>query len=104
MNWQNLTENLARAEIATFGEDAMYTPKAGSAFAVKVIFNNHSVDIDQDSGLAVLSDQPSVGVKNSDFLQEPKNGDKVVIRGENFVVRNIDRDGESMTHLMLHKE
>ena len=102
MNWQNLTENLAHAEISVFGEDITY--QAGNAsFSIKGIFNLNSVDVDQDTGFAVLGNQPNLGIRNSDLNFTIKIGDTVTIRNVSYTIKNIDRDGESMTHLQLYK-
>jgi len=96
--------------IAAFGEAAqgqalpVYTPAGGSPFALDGVFDEEFRELDQITGLPVSSAAPVFGVQLSQFPTgtAPGQSDTVMLRGRNFVVREVRPDGHGAAKLMLN--
>jgi len=102
MAWTDLANGVISSGLKTFGEEVTYTPFAGSPFTIKGIYNEKYLEIDAN-GLQILTDTPNLGVRNSDFEVQPKQNDKVTIRGQDYRVNEAQKDGEASTVLLLYR-
>jgi hypothetical protein len=104
MSWKDLADGVMKAATNTFGEDVIYTPSGGSSFPLRAVFRDQYFGIDSATGLTVASDQPHIGVRDADFEVKPKQGDKVTIGDEDFIVTSVQRDGDAGSILFLHEK
>jgi hypothetical protein len=104
MNWQVVTNQILDACKDSFGEDCIHRPLSGGTETFTGIFDAETVQIDSITGMAVLSPQPRLGVKLSDFTSEPKQGDIVTLRECNWQVVSVQKDGNGGAVLSIHKK
>ena len=95
--------------MATFGETnqgfpaVVYTPANGSPYSVSGIFDPSYKEIKFGrDGEPVTVTMPVLGVKLSDFVLLPKQGDGIQARGTNYVIREVRVDGHGGAKLMLN--
>lgn len=86
----------------TFGSTVTYTPaSSGTPETIAGVFNAKTLVV--EDGLAVLVDQPTLGVKLADFSDEPRVGDTCVVNAVSYKVGHVDKDGEGMATLNLQR-
>lgn len=90
---------------ATFAQQVVIEIEDQAPFICRGIFTaaNQTLTLSQ-SGVPVSSTQPVLEVFLSDLVQEPDEGDKVVIAGQRYTIIDVDPDGLGFLKLMLHKE
>jgi hypothetical protein len=90
---------------ATFAQQVVIEIEDQAPFICRGIFTaaNQTLTLSQ-SGVPVSSTQPVLEVFLSDLVQEPDEGDKVVITGQRYTIIDVDPDGLGFLKLMLHKE
>lgn len=103
MSFADLTAGVLSACRDAFGEAVTYTPQGESAESIRGIFNAKSTVI--NDGIPILTNDPSLGVKLSDFTSTnaPQDEDTVVVRGTTYKVAEVSRDGEGGAELRLRK-
>ncbi|WP_392563207.1 hypothetical protein RHO12_12690 (plasmid) [Orbus sturtevantii] len=90
----------------TFGGNAEYRPRVGVAFKINVIFDRAYTYITTlDDGSEMVSTAPAIGIRESDFVRLPVQGDKVFIDDvkELFIVREMHPDSLGGQKLLLNK-
>jgi hypothetical protein len=98
--------------VASFGEAAQgfpvptYMPATGVPFTIDGIFDEAYKLVDETSDLPVVSVQPRLGVRLSDFPSgmRPQQADRVEIRGKVYAVREIRLDGKGEAGLLLTRD
>ena len=101
-NWQEMTDLVSTACLATFSEEIIYEPYLLNPMKIDAIFDNEFESIDPNTGATVISTQPMIGVKNSHLPRGPEKGDIVIIRGKRYRVIETQTDGQAMSRLMLN--
>lgn len=101
VDFSDLTELALGAVTETLGEDVSYTPSGGSLSTVRGVFNARSVEL--DGGVPVMTEQPNLLVRISDFAATPAQGDAVTARATNYTVSRVDLDGEGGAVLFLRE-
>jgi hypothetical protein len=86
----------------TFGEEITYTPDGGSPVTIRAIVDMEFEQVDPATGAIVSSNQPMIGIKDSDLAATPAPGDTCIVRGTEYKVIERREDGQSGTRLMLH--
>lgn len=110
MTWQSKADNVMRGLTKAFGETVTYTPIddeiPGTSFEVPGIFNETYIEVDANEGLEIITRKPNLGVRLADFSGQsnPKNGDRISIRGTDYLVESVRDDGEAGSLLLLDKE
>jgi len=103
MTWQDLTDGVMSSVLAAFAETVSYTPSDESSFEVRGVFND-VYDIIDDQNSDIVSSKPTLGVRASDFENKPRIDDEVTIRSNDYIVTEVQRDGEAAYVLFLHKK
>jgi hypothetical protein len=103
MSWLDLTDGVMRVATNTFGETVVFTPSGGLASNKLGIFRDQFLEIDSQTGYQVLTDQPNLSIRNSDFATLPVQGDNFTIRNVNYTVHTLHRDGEAGSTILLYK-
>jgi hypothetical protein len=90
-----------------FGEDVQPTflPAAGGSFPLDGVFDRayKGLVIDADGEPEIATREPVIGVRLSQFPQEPLQGDRILIPsvGLTFMVSNVEPDGKGWAMLRL---
>lgn len=106
MGWNKKVENLLGACTRTgaFGDDTMtHQPAGGTAQTFNGIWSNQYLEADPETGMTIMSDDPNVGARVSDFNFEPVKGDTITYKGQSYTVRSPEKDGEGGITLVLEK-
>lgn len=104
--WEEMVTEAMQACTDVFGEGAAqvtYTHVGGTAYALDGIFEAESVEVDPDTGIAVISNNPQISFKLADMQAEPDNRDLVVIRGITYRVKEPQFDGQGTVTLRLFR-
>lgn len=101
--FSNLAAQTQNAAKVTFGEDVIYTPTEGDAVNVIGVFSKVYEIVDPDTENLVSSDQPTLGIKNSDFPKVVEKGELFTIRENTYRVKDSQADGEGWTQLFLYE-
>ena len=101
--------NVLKPLHAVFGEDEViiYTHKTGESYEITGIFDRaHTSDVEPIEGdVGINTTKPVLGVRDIEFIKEPKQGDKVYIKSVNttFVVSDPQPDSHGGTRLELNR-
>jgi len=103
--WESVVDRAAAAAERAFGESSActYTPTVGAPYAVPLVFEAVTERVDPDTGAAVLSNQPEIGVRLSQMAALPVRGDRVTVRGVVYQVVEAMFDGQGTATLRLHR-
>ena len=100
---QDLANRILTAAVNRLGEPVTYS-RGSSDTDINGIFSETVSSVDVDTGLAVVSEQPSLLIKASDLSITPEAGDRVTVAGDReFIVRETRSDGEGGLSLLLYK-
>jgi hypothetical protein len=102
MNWSDLTDTILKHTSETFGERVVYWPAEEPSFEIMAVFDAAFQMVDA-GGAMVQSTQPRLGVRLSQFSQDPREGDRVEVRGTIYDVVEFQPDGQGGASLMLHR-
>lgn len=103
-NWPGVVDRILGAALTHFGEPVTFIPAANPASFVLLegVFNEVWREVAPD-GAIVSSNQPNLGVRNSDFPGDlPIEGDTFIIGTRQFRVVDPQEDGEGGTKILLH--
>lgn len=103
--WEEIVDQAMSDALDAFGEGAeqvTYTHLNGTPYAVNGIFEAESLQVDPESRMRVVSNQPVMSFKLSDLTEEPGNGDTIEIRGRTYTVVEPTFDGQGTVTLRLH--
>lgn len=105
MSWDSKVQNLLGhcTSEAAFGGNLTHVPIIGPAQIFKGIWSNTYLSVDPTEGIQVMSSDPNVGIRLSDFAREPRKDDKIIRGSETYFIRSIERDGEGGATLVLEK-
>lgn len=103
MSWPDLADEVLVKTRDLFGEPATYTAIGSSPLAISAIFDEDATIVSQELGVPVRSGRPGVGVRLSDLGVAPILGAEVTLRGMDFEVADVVRDGQGGAVLLLHR-
>lgn len=103
MSWRDLTANVMRTCRDTFGENVVYISKGLAPQSIQAIFDNEFQQVDPTTGILVVSQQPIIGILDTDLQQASGPGDRVLIRGIEYRIVETQPDGQAGTKLLLNK-
>ena len=103
MTWLETTDQVLGICEETFGEIVVYTPQGQDSISLNGIYDDLYEAVDPNSNTIITSDQPILGIRNSDLGVTPHQGDAVTVRGENFTVKEVQTDGQGGSKLFLHR-
>ncbi|MEI8397088.1 MAG: hypothetical protein WCF85_20380 [Rhodospirillaceae bacterium] len=87
---------------AVFGEPVSYTDKNGNAFVISGIFDEAFKDISMGFEPPATVESPMLGVRTANFRTIPEQGEFAVIRGGQYIVREVRVDSHGGARLMLN--
>ncbi len=90
--------------LATFGEAVVYTPAVGAAINLRAVFDEDYIAVDPNTGAAVSSATPTLGIRLADLPAAPKKGDVATLRGRTFKVVDWQPDSEGSGLAVLHEQ
>ena len=104
MDWNQLTGQILDACKVTFGELCIHKP-AGSTDTESFtgVFNTQTAQANAITGQTVMTQKPRLLIKLSDLSQEPAQGDRITVRGFEYKITDIVRDGQGGAEISLHK-
>jgi hypothetical protein len=94
-----------QACVGVFGEGVgtiAYTHASGLTYPVDGIFEAQTEAVDPDTGAMILSYQPILSLELAVLRELPGNGDRCVIRGKAYLVREPEFDGQGTVTLRLY--
>ncbi len=102
MAWPSLAKLAQAAGLSTFGEDVTFEPAGGAPVAARGIFNDSHVRLDLSTGAQVSSNDPMLELRLADIPRIPlANRDTVVVRGQRYSIRDVQKDSDGMAQLLL---
>lgn len=104
MSWQETARRMVGTCTRIFGEQVTYLPRAGGSITLLGVFNDAWQEVDPDSGAVISSNRPVIGIRLADLSAAPTAGDRVRVRGIEYLVKDSQRDGEAGAILMLQKD
>lgn len=106
MSWESKVESLLGhcTSEAVFGGEFTHIPRVGPAQAFKGVWSESYLAVDPENGIQVMSSDPNVGVRLSDFRTKPGKGDAIIRKGIRYFIRELQPDGEGGSTLILEKE
>lgn len=106
MDWDNKVQKLLGhcTSRAAFGTLVTHIPKIGSTQDLRGVWDDTYLVVNPEDGVAVMSSDPQVGFRESDFKTKPQKGDVLQRRGKRYFVRAIEPDGQGGVTLILEKE
>jgi len=88
----------------TFGESVEYRPLSGDAVSITAVFDRVWTEVDPASGVAIQTNEPTLGLDLSDLDAEPAEGDTVLINSADvYQVIEFQRDGQGWAVLRLQR-
>lgn len=105
-DFRELAAGIMDACKSVFGESTacVHKPQVGSQQSFTGIFLEQSAQVDGLSGIAVNSLQPRLGAKLSDLNTVPTQGDVFTVRGSDYKLVDIQKDGLAGVIFLLHKK
>jgi len=104
--WDSLTQSILGTSMAAMGTPFTFIPKGGQPIEVRGVFDDAHVEGEVDAGGEVVTSThaPIIGIKISEFSQEPKQRDKIKRKGINYDIIDTLPDGQGGLRLVLHVE
>lgn len=103
MGFRDLVDGALKSIRTTLGETISYTPGGGEAVEIKGVFSDDFLELDPATGVPVQTKRPNVLIRLADLEAEPEQGDELTARDEDYVVHEVQKDGEGGALLLLHK-
>lgn len=107
MSWREQTDRVLSGCVTAFGETITYIPALdpeGDGYALEAIFSTRYEAVDPDTGAAVTTEQPNLGVRLSQMESPPAQHDVVLLGdGRRYEVASIERDSGGGAKLLLHE-
>lgn len=100
--WDTITDGVMRAATQVFGETVTYTPSGGSPVSKQGIFRSQYETVDAE-GFRILTEQPNLDIRNSDFSPLPAQNDIFTIREIDYQVQTVHNDGDAGSTILLHE-
>lgn len=102
--WERMVDQAMADCTATFGDGAgaiTYQHPDGQPYTLDGIFEAESEEVDPDTGVKIISNNPQVSFRLSDLERMPDMGDLVTIRGATYRVKEPQFDGQGTVTLRL---
>src|SRR5262245_40311096 len=89
---------------AGFGEPVVFIPNDAPSIQVLGIYRAKGLAVDPQTGIAIETEQPECHVRLADLPRKPRDKkDRLLVRGQDFVVHESRPDGEGMVRMFLHE-
>jgi hypothetical protein len=105
MSWKDMADRVLTKTIQAFKTTATYTPADGSGeVEIDGVFDTPFQSINPSTGAAVISTQPTFGIRLDDLESDPTAGDEITIESQDYLVISFEEDGQGGARLVLQKE
>jgi len=104
--WEATVDMAMQTCIDVFGEgvDQVTIEQPGlPPYLVDGIFDSASIQVDPDTGVPIISNDPQISFRVSNLLKLLHNGDRVIIRGVAYQVKEPVYDGQGTVTVMLFR-
>lgn len=108
MNWSELADNLNRTTRDVFGESITFAGRWGDPVSVDTdgepltgVFDRDHETVNVADGQVVSTTEPVLFIRGGDLAFEPIVGEKVVIRGQDWIILDVRPDGHGGYKLAL---
>lgn len=85
-----------------FGEPVFYDSELSGTFELSGIFDKAYESVVVQEGQAISERMPVIGCRSSQFPTYPKQGDKLTVQNERYLVREVRDDSHGNIKLMLN--
>jgi len=105
MSWDKMANNLMGACTDAFKTDdsIIHRPECGEDQVIKGIWSDVYLSVEPESGIQVMSSDPNIGARLSDFDVKPRRGDMFIKAGIKYRARAPEEDGEAGVVIVLEK-
>lgn len=110
MNWKRLADRMTRTTLRTFSDNpggvpsVIYVRNGISTPLPDSVFDENYQSVDPDTGAAIISDNPMIGVALSDLPGgEWEEGDTVIVKGVTYRAVEPQKDSEGHAKIILHR-
>jgi hypothetical protein len=100
VSWSDMADRMLGVAVRTFrhADQAQqsrveYIPRSGSPYYIDAVFDKAHVEIDQDTGAAISSTDPALGVQLSQLQGAVRKGDQVRVDGVLYEIADNQPDG-----------
>ena len=95
---------MLRTALNVFGEPVTYTRGATTVALSKAVFDQNFQTVDPNTGTAIISDNPMIGVRLAELPGgEWQDGDTVTVRGVDYRAIEPQQDSEGHAKIVLHR-
>lgn len=103
MTWADLSDRMIRTAIAVMGEPVTYT-RGASSVTVKAVWDRNYIEVDPNTGVAMQSANPMIGVRLADLPGgDATQGDRVTRSGVEYEVVEVRPDSIGHAKLVLQR-
>lgn len=103
--WLEDADDVLQDCLDTFSARAWYQSEGGQPVEIPSggIFRETHTEIDVQTGATVSSQQPNLDVRRTEIPAEAAraDGDRVLVSGRTFAVRDVQKDGELGAKILL---
>lgn len=110
MNWKKLAENMTRTTLRTFSDNpdglpsVIYVRGVAQTPLPDAVFDENYQTVDPNTGAAIISDSPMIGVALADLPGgEWREDDTVIVRGVTYRAIEPQKDSEGHAKILLHR-
>lgn len=103
MTWSGIPSMLMENALAVFGSDAIFKPRSGGSFPVRVIFSREGMMAETHTGMKIQTESISLALKISDLPQAPMKDDVFLLGEESFRVKSMTKDGRGGAMVTLYE-
>jgi hypothetical protein len=89
---------------SVIGESVVYKGTGSLNESIKGVYSDVGMMLDLENFNKVIDQEPQVLIRLADLTQEPSQGDIFEIRGEEFYVAYLEKDGEGGAKVMLREK
>jgi len=105
MGWEDKVQNLLGhcTSYTTFGGDFTHLPEDWPEQTLKGVWSDTYLMVDPETNMQIMTSDPNIGVRMSDFLHAPRKNDLLRRKGVDYRIRAIEPDGQGGSTLVLEK-
>lgn len=106
MSWPGMVDDVLERCLEAFGEEVEYRLSLTSPFnpvTIRGVFSSSHIVLDPATNAAIDTQMPGVGIRLADLPRAPREGDRIIIRGQEYRVIESQEDGEGGSLLLLNK-
>jgi len=86
-----------------FGTEVIFKPIIGNPKIINGIFDKEFISVEISEGPGIQDQAPTLSIRLSDFIVEPKQNDIFTINGIDYKVLEIQKDGTGFAIIILEE-